>query len=67
MSEKTLAHRMRDKAAQVRRIDADLAERLIEHATALEGLTVETPIPKFVGTWAKARKFWCDLTGEPLT
>ena len=66
MSDKTLAHRMRDKALQVRRLDWQLSDRLLEHANALEALDVTTPIPKLVGTWAKARKFWCDLTGEDL-
>lgn len=23
-------------------------------------------IPEIVGAWAKARKLWCEITGEPL-
>lgn len=24
------------------------------------------PVPKIVNCWAKARRYWCTLTGEPL-
>lgn len=65
-TEKTLAHRMRDKAVQARRLSPDLYRELMAHADALDSLDMSTPIPTFVATWAKARKFWCDLTGESL-
>lgn len=64
--ENTLAHRMRDRAMQCRQVAPDLSDQLLAHANALDAITLETPIPRVVGTWAKARKFWCDLTGEPL-
>lgn len=24
------------------------------------------PVPKIVNCWARARRYWCNLTGEPL-
>lgn len=24
------------------------------------------PVPKIVNRWARARRFWCSVTGEPL-
>mgnify|MGYP001598744132 CR=1 FL=1 len=26
----------------------------------------DTPIPKLLGAWAKARRLWCEISGEPL-
>lgn len=46
---------------------------LLEHAYALDeaiegfyGDPQTVPVAKFVRTWARARKVWCDITGEPL-
>ena len=64
--EKTLAHKMRDRALQLQRLDPDVSRLLLEHADALDALNINTPIPQVVGTWAKARRFWSELTGEPL-
>lgn len=29
--------------------------------------TKNIPAGKILGTWARARRIWCDYTGEPLT
>ena len=42
-------------------------ESLLDHAAKLEALTLGVnTAQQTVGTWARARRFWCDLTGEPL-
>jgi hypothetical protein len=49
---------------------------LVEKADAFEKATAELYAPatvdtkaaakRMLGTWARARKLWCELTGEPL-
>lgn len=57
----TLADRMR--ALSERRPDIrDEFVALADELDALDG----SNIPKLVGTWAKARRRWCEVTGEPL-
>lgn len=37
--------------------------------SAAEGFYAQpqtTPVAKFMGAWARARKSWCTYTGEPL-
>lgn len=41
-------------------------EALTAHAEALEGINPETPAKALVGRWARARRCWCEITGEPL-
>jgi len=40
---------------------------LIEKANAMEDAATEFKDAKTVlGTWARARRLWCECTGEPL-
>ena len=57
-----LADRMREYAATHPEVLASFKA----HADALDSITHETPIPKLVGIWARARRAWCEVTGEPL-
>lgn len=57
----SLADRMRAYAADQPRI-RDEFNRLADDLDAVDG----TNIPKMVGAWAKARRRWCEETGEPL-
>lgn len=41
-------------------------EALTAHAEALEGINPETSVKALVGRWARARRCWCEITGEPL-
>lgn len=42
-------------------------ESLLDHAAKLEALTLGvSTAQQIAGTWARARRFWCNLTGEPL-
>lgn len=41
-------------------------EALTAHAEALGGINPETPVKALVGRWARARRCWCEITGEPL-
>ena len=43
------------------------ADELVEKADAMEKAASEfTDAKKVLGTWARARRLWCDCTGEPL-
>lgn len=49
------------------------AAELREHADALEKATAgffadnqTVTVQKFMGAWARARKLWCEITGESL-
>ena len=48
------------------RLTDDQREALTAHAEALEGIGPETPVKALVGRWARARRCWCEITGEPL-
>lgn len=37
---------------------------LKSHAVALTALNYKTPVRIMLGTWARARRYWCQLTGE---
>jgi hypothetical protein len=41
-------------------------EALTAHAEALEGIGPEMPVEAVVGRWARARRCWCEITGEAL-
>lgn len=41
-------------------------EALTAHAEALEGIGPEMRVEAVVGRWARARRCWCEITGEPL-
>lgn len=41
-------------------------EELTSSADQLESALAEFKIPNVVGAWAKARKLYCEITGEPL-
>lgn len=58
----SLADRMR-RLAEKR---PDIRDEFVALADKLDAITVETPIPQIVGRWAKARRRWCEATGEPL-
>lgn len=43
------------------------AAELVEKAEAMEKAAAEfNDVKKVVGTWARARRLWCEVTGEPL-
>lgn len=48
------------------RLTDDQRAGLEHHAAELETITPETGAKALLGIWARARRFWCDLTGEPL-
>lgn len=60
-----LAPKMRAYAAEHRGNDhlVDLAAKLEAARDAPEG---EWSAKKLVGAWARARRAWCEVTGEPL-
>lgn len=41
-------------------------EALTAHAEALEGIGPQTTPKALLGRWARARRCWCEITGEPL-
>ncbi len=48
---------------------AELHEAAGRLRGAADGYWSDTPtvsVGKFMGAWARARKLWCDCTGEPL-
>lgn len=66
----TLADRMRARADEDA-LPADHALR--KHADAFDTATrgfyaqpQTVKVAAFVGAWARARRAWCDYTGEPL-
>ena len=48
------------------RLTDDQREALTAHAEALEGIGPETSPKALLGRWARARRCWCEITGEPL-
>ena len=63
----TLADKMRrlaDQRPDIREEFTDLADRLDTIPGALEADPIN--VPRVVGIWAKARRRWCEETGEPL-
>lgn len=48
---------------------SELQEKADAAEAASEGFYSEpqtVPVDKFVGSWARARRLWCECTGEPL-
>lgn len=65
-----LVDKMRAYANDVTNIaTAEQRSALITLAFALEqAITDPTwPVPQIVNRWAAARRYWCNLTGEPFT
>lgn len=60
MAETPLAERMR-KLAETHERGAELIAAADEMDAA-----VHLSIPRLVGAWAKARRLWCECTGEEL-
>lgn len=48
------------------RLTDDQRAALTAHAEALEGIGPETSLKALLGRWARARRCWCEITGEPL-
>jgi hypothetical protein len=49
--------------------DHDLRTKAVAFDEATRGFYAEpqtVPVAKFMGAWARARRAWCDYTGEPL-
>ena len=44
----------------------DQADEFAPHIEALESIDSWTPIIDLLGIWARARKAWCQVTGESL-
>ena len=59
--DQTLAERMRDFASSC----PEHAKELYMLASELE-IDDTSNIPRIVGIWARARRRWCEITGEPL-
>lgn len=47
---------------------AELADKLDERADIQQFVGDDTSleIRRLLGSWARARRYWCNLTGEPL-
>ena len=41
-------------------------EELLHRATQLESALVNFDVPNVLGAWARARKLYCEITGENL-
>lgn len=47
-------------------ISTEQRANLIILAFSLEQSIADGNVPRIVGDWAKARRYWCSLTGEAL-
>ena len=69
MSKETdLAARM-DELAKTHPRGPELREKaaaLREGATGFFGTPQTVDVRSFLGRWARARRLWCEVTGEPL-
>lgn len=64
-----LSDRMRALASTRDDLPADWLERADAFDAATEGFYAEpqtVPVHKFMGAFARARRMWCDVTGEDL-
>lgn len=64
-----LGNRMRDLAASGHEWAAELREKADAFDQAAAGFYAEEQTvnaKSFLGAFARARRLWCDLTGEPL-
>lgn len=70
MSERTaLSIRMHKLADEGHERAAELREKADAFDSATWGFYAEpqtVPVNKFMGAFARARRLWCDITGEPL-
>jgi hypothetical protein len=57
-----LADKGGPRAAQLR----DLAAKLNAAAKGFYGSPQTHTVQQFLGAYARARRLWCDVTGEPL-
>ena len=62
-----------DKMRELAEVRKDLPPDWLEKAEALEEATIgfysdpqTIGVKKFLGCWARARKMWCEATGENL-
>lgn len=44
----------------------DLANKLDEATTGFYGSPQTISVKSFMGAWARARRAWCEYSGEPL-
>ena len=64
-----LAEKMRDLAVSGHPRADELVEKALRFAQAIDGYYSEpqtVTTKQFLGAWARARRLWCDCTGEPL-
>lgn len=70
MSERTdLSIKMHDLADKGHERASELREKADAFDVATKGFYSEpqtVDVKKFVGTFARARRLWCEVTGEPL-
>ncbi len=59
--------------AHAAKVDGAMGERLIELASDLDAKTAgfygkpqTVNVAAFMGAWARARRLWRDVTGEPI-
>ncbi len=67
MSENKRAPSLGDRMNALAATGHPRAKELLERANAMEKAAREFKDAKLViGTWARARRLWCECTGEPL-
>lgn len=68
MTQTSLVDKMRALAESHPR-GAELKEKADKLEAATTGFYSEpqtVDVKRFIGSWARARRLWCDITGEPL-
>lgn len=67
MPSKPLAARMRALADAGHPRAAELRERATDLDQAVKAASAASPeVRALLGAWARARRLWCETTGEPL-
>lgn len=69
MSETNLGGRMLELAESGHERAEELRAKALAFETATAGFYGEpqtVDVKKFMGAYARARKLWCEITGEPL-
>ena len=61
LSAPSLSDKMRTLAK-----DHPRAFELLDKASALEAAVAQSNAKQILGAWARARRLWCECTGEPL-
>lgn len=59
-----LSDKMRTFAAGA--VPPVVADQLREKANAFDAAVAQGDAKKILGAWARARRVWCDVTGESL-